>query len=135
MDLGFAGCFLGVVLGMAVGVYGQGANPPGNEKVTARFVADVDRVKPGGDFTLGVEVRGGVGVWGGGASPAGNERVAARFVAEVDGVRPGGDFTVGVEVRPAKGWHVYWKNPGEAGLPTTVSLKLPAGVTAEAWRY
>jgi thiol:disulfide interchange protein DsbD len=28
------------------------------------------------------------------------------------------------------GWHVYWKNPGDAGLPPRISWTLPAGVSA-----
>ena len=27
---------------------------------------------------------------------------------------------VGVVYRPAPGWHVYWKNPGDSGLPMTI---------------
>ena len=30
----------------------------------------------------------------------------------------------------APGWHTYWRNPGDSGLPTTVSWKLPSGVIA-----
>jgi DsbC/DsbD-like thiol-disulfide interchange protein len=93
MSARLAGCFFGVIFGLTRLVFGQGATPPGNAKVAARFVADVDRVKPGGDFVLGVEIK------------------------------------------PVKGWHVYWKSPGEAGLPTTVTVKLPPGVTAGTWRY
>ena len=29
-----------------------------------------------------------------------------------------------------KGWHTYWQNPGDSGLPTTLEWKLPAGVEA-----
>ena len=29
-----------------------------------------------------------------------------------------------------KGWHTYWQNPGDSGLPTTLEWKLPAGVSA-----
>lgn len=31
----------------------------------------------------------------------------------------------------ADGWHIYWQNPGDSGIPTTLDWKqLPAGVTA-----
>jgi thiol:disulfide interchange protein DsbD len=30
-----------------------------------------------------------------------------------------------MEVKP--GWHIYWKNPGEAGLPTSVRFDAPDG--------
>ena len=32
--------------------------------------------------------------------------------------------------RSAIGWHTYWQNPGDSGLPTTLAWKLPPGVTA-----
>lgn len=35
-----------------------------------------------------------------------------------------------LEIEP--GWHVYWKNPGDAGLATEVELELPAGASARA---
>jgi UPF0755 protein len=28
------------------------------------------------------------------------------------------------------GWHIYWANPGESGMPTQLSLELPNGCTA-----
>jgi len=33
------------------------------------------------------------------------------------------------------GWHVYWKNPGDAGLPTRVNFTLPDGFTAGPLRF
>ena len=30
----------------------------------------------------------------------------------------------------APGWHTYWRNPGDAGLPTSISWVLPKGVSA-----
>jgi thiol:disulfide interchange protein DsbD len=39
---------------------------------------------------------------------------------------------VGVELRIQTGWHVYWKNPGDAGSPPVVAWTLPAGWHAGA---
>lgn len=33
------------------------------------------------------------------------------------------------------GWHTYWLNPGEGGLPISVAWDLPAGWTAEALEH
>ena len=33
------------------------------------------------------------------------------------------------------GWHIYWKNPGDAGLPPHVRWTLPAGITAGPMRF
>jgi thiol:disulfide interchange protein DsbD len=35
-----------------------------------------------------------------------------------------------VELKMAPGWHTYWRNGGDAGLPTTVTWTLPPGVSA-----
>jgi DsbC/DsbD-like thiol-disulfide interchange protein len=37
------------------------------------------------------------------------------------------------EVEP--GWHVYWRNPGESGVATTVTWTLPAGFTVDSLQY
>lgn len=39
---------------------------------------------------------------------------------------------VGIELTPRAGWHTYWKNPGDAGAPTRVDWRLPAGTPAPA---
>jgi hypothetical protein len=35
--------------------------------------------------------------------------------------------TLVAELTPEPGWHVYWHNPGDAGLPTTLSLSNTSG--------
>jgi len=55
----------------------------------------------------------------------GKPRVRATLVSDVTQVDPGGDFRLGVQLQMAKGWHVYWKNPGEAGLPSEVVWDAP----------
>lgn len=42
-------------------------------------------------------------------------------------VRPGDTVQVGLRIRMDKGWHVYWKNPGDSGVPPTVAWNLPKG--------
>jgi thiol:disulfide interchange protein/DsbC/DsbD-like thiol-disulfide interchange protein len=58
------------------------------------------------------------------------QHTSVRLVADVHAIMPGSSFTVGVLMRMEKGWHTYWKNAGEAGLPTTVVWSLPKGVEA-----
>jgi thiol:disulfide interchange protein DsbD len=53
-----------------------------------------------------------------------------RLLAEVESIQPGVPFAVGVLMAMDKGWHTYWKNPGESGLPTTIEWKLPKGFSA-----
>ena len=45
-------------------------------------------------------------------------------------VYPGGGDHGGLYFKLEPGWHVYWKNPGDAGLPPNIHWTLPDGVTA-----
>ena len=48
---------------------------------------------------------------------------------------PGSDVELAIHMRPAPGWHGYWLNPGDAGLPMDVQWHLPKGFTAGPLRY
>jgi thiol:disulfide interchange protein DsbD len=50
-------------------------------------------------------------------------------------LKPGQTSWVAIRQEIDPGWHTYWKNPGEAGIPTTVSWRLPDGVTAGAMHW
>ena len=47
----------------------------------------------------------------------------------------GGEVDLAIHMRPAAGWHGYWLNPGDAGLPMDVTWRLPPGVSAGPLRY
>jgi thiol:disulfide interchange protein/DsbC/DsbD-like thiol-disulfide interchange protein len=57
----------------------------------------------------------------------GRELVHASLLADVNAVVPGKPFTVGLLLRMVPNWHTYWKFPGDAGIPTEIKWKLPAG--------
>ena len=61
--------------------------------------------------------------------------VEPRLVASTAHVEPGKPFEVGVLFHIQRGWHVYWHNPGDAGLPTSVRWTLPDGFTAGPLRW
>ncbi|HVN36209.1 MAG TPA: thioredoxin family protein [Casimicrobiaceae bacterium] len=58
------------------------------------------------------------------------EHVEAELVAAQTAVVPGETLTVALRLSMQKGWHTYWQNPGDSGLPTTLEWKLPEGITA-----
>ena len=60
----------------------------------------------------------------------GKMHTAVRLLADVRSIQPGSRFTAGVLMTMDPGWHTYWKNAGEAGLPTTIRWTLPDGITA-----
>lgn len=53
--------------------------------------------------------------------------VKASLLAETDAVRPGQPLSVGLRLEMDKGWHTYWRNPGDSGLPTRARWELPEG--------
>lgn len=58
------------------------------------------------------------------------QHTRARMLSSVKTIQPGSTFLVGILLTMDPGWHTYWKNPGEAGLPTEIRWTLPKGFTA-----
>lgn len=56
--------------------------------------------------------------------------VKAKLVSNIEAVIPGDSFKLGVLFEIDPGWHIYWKHPGETGLPTKVEFNLPNGYQA-----
>lgn len=72
------------------------------------------------------------------AAPVKTDEVEAELIAENQGFRPGGfDNWIALRLRPEPGWHVYWQNPGDSGIPTSIDWDLPAGASAGdmLWPY
>jgi thiol:disulfide interchange protein DsbD len=64
------------------------------------------------------------------AAPVRTEHVEAELVAGSTALVPNQPLTVALRLKMEPGWHTYWQNPGDSGLPTRIEWKLPAGVTA-----
>lgn len=60
----------------------------------------------------------------------GEGRARARLVAGRERIEAGSTFMLGVRFDIEPGWHIYWRNPGGAGLATEVLWKLPEGLEA-----
>ncbi len=65
------------------------------------------------------------------ALPVRTVHVEAELVSESAAVAAGNPFWAAVRLKMDPQWHVYWRNPGDAGLPTTVSWRLPPGFAAD----
>jgi thiol:disulfide interchange protein len=57
-------------------------------------------------------------------------RVTAQMVVEHTAVIPGRSTAIALKLKHIKGWHTYWRNPGDSGLPTTIKWQLPERVRA-----
>lgn len=51
--------------------------------------------------------------------------IQVSLFSSVDTVVPGRPFYLAVRLEPAPGWHSYWRNPGDIGLPTRIAWTLP----------
>ena len=51
----------------------------------------------------------------------------ARLVSAVTGTGNLQELPLGLEFRLAPGWKIYWRTPGEAGLPPTLELQVASG--------
>jgi thiol:disulfide interchange protein DsbD len=62
--------------------------------------------------------------------PAPEDLVKAGLVAESASIAAGATLWVDLHLTVNPGWHVYWQNPGDSGLPTTIDWRLPPGFSA-----
>ena len=67
---------------------------------------------------------------GPGLAPARAAHTQVSLILSAATARPGETVLAGLDLKMEPGWHTYWKNPGEAGLPTEIKWTLPPGVTA-----
>jgi thiol:disulfide interchange protein DsbD len=67
-------------------------------------------------------------LWAG--SIAKTPQLTVDLVAEPTPIISGKTVTVALRLIPVPGWHIYWENPGDSGLPPSVTWKLPLGWTA-----
>lgn len=70
-----------------------------------------------------------------GSQPPQSERVRtdhliSSLVASAESAAAGESIGIGLLLEHDPHWHTYWKNSGDSGLPTRISLELPEGVTA-----
>ncbi len=85
-------------------------------------------------FTL-VTLLWALAAWPAFAQPAPRTSIQPRLISEVSAPAPGTTITIAIEMRTDKGWHGYWRNPGEAGFAPRLIWTLPKGVTIGAPRF
>ena len=61
------------------------------------------------------------------AEPFRSKYSEAALVAERGAIMPGETLQVGLRLKHIPGWHSYWRNPGDSGLPTEIAWNLPPG--------
>jgi len=53
--------------------------------------------------------------------------LAISLLCEEDSIESNHPFWVAVHIQLEKDWHVYWKKPGDTGLPLSIEWMLPTG--------
>jgi thiol:disulfide interchange protein DsbD len=66
----------------------------------------------------------------GASAPVTQPHVVAELIPEMTTVVTGKPFGVILHLKMDPGWHTYWINPGDAGIPTMIKWTLPPGFTA-----
>jgi len=64
-----------------------------------------------------------------------SRHVKASLVAETQNIVAGQPLRLALRQQIEPGWHTYWSNPGESGLPTTIDWRLPQGFKEGAIRW
>lgn len=56
--------------------------------------------------------------------------VTVQAFADREAIVPGETFHLAVSLKMDKKWHIYWRGPGNTGLPTTINWTVPDGYEA-----
>ena len=67
--------------------------------------------------------------------PAGDGPLVTATITAAGPARPGATVPVALSFAIAPGWHLYWENPGDSGLPPAIRWNLPPGWTADPLRF
>lgn len=65
-------------------------------------------------------------------SPDDARRAEAELISERTSVLPGETVFIALRMTMDPGWHIYWRNAGDAGLPPQLILKETASIADEA---
>lgn len=65
------------------------------------------------------------------------EYTEVELISETVSVKPGTSAWIGLRFKMDDHWHVYWRNPGDSGIPPKIFWTLPNGVSAGEiqWPY
>ncbi|MDP2215415.1 protein-disulfide reductase DsbD [Phenylobacterium sp.] len=64
------------------------------------------------------------------AAPVDTGHLKAELIAQTQAIAPGQTIQVALRQQIDKGWHTYWRNPGDSGEATKIAWTLPPGWSA-----
>lgn len=63
------------------------------------------------------------------------DHAEVTLVCDREAIAPGDTFTIGLCMKLEPEWHLYWTNPGDAGLAPRLNWTLPSGFSAEPLEF
>ena len=57
------------------------------------------------------------------------------LTSDKQSISPGETIYLNINLDHKKGWHSYWKNPGESGLETSIKTALPDGFVSKPLQW
>lgn len=69
------------------------------------------------------------------AARAASRNVQVELFSAQDSIQPSVPFWLALRLQHAPGWHTYWLNPGDSGLPTRMTWRLPEGFRASPFHW
>lgn len=64
-----------------------------------------------------------------------NTHATASLFSEVTATEPGKTIWLVLSLKMQPGWHSYWKNPGDTGLPPKIKWQVPNGVKIDNMQF
>jgi thiol:disulfide interchange protein/DsbC/DsbD-like thiol-disulfide interchange protein len=69
------------------------------------------------------------------AAPVSAPHLKVELLTPTASIAAPSTIQLGLYFKLDPGWHIYWQNPGDSGLPPTVKWTLPAGFTAQPMQF
>jgi DsbC/DsbD-like thiol-disulfide interchange protein len=65
------------------------------------------------------------------------QHAQVELLADKSAASPGQSLLLGVRFQLEKGWHIYWRNPGDSGQPADFQWQVPSGAIVRPiqWPY
>lgn len=61
--------------------------------------------------------------------------VEAKLIVDSYSLQNDSVISIGVLINLKDDWHIYWRNPGDSGLPTDIEFSLPNGISASEIKF
>ncbi len=68
-------------------------------------------------------------------SVSAKQKASVKIFADTTAYTPGEPFDIAIQFTIDEPWHIYWKNPGDAGMAPIAKWELPASIEASPFKF